>query len=134
MQVDFVRHDLEISVEGETVLRIYAPVESVGETNELGLSVLKEGEGFRALITGDMGATGEEKLLDIAQLARTDVLVAGHHGSDTSTSQALLDVLRPQAGPHFRGGGQPTATPLRRPWSAWRRRGRRYTALTGTEP
>ena len=43
-----------------------------------------------------MGADVEELLLAHAQLPRVEVLAAGHHGSQYSTSQALLDQIRPE--------------------------------------
>ena len=94
--VETVTEDLTIRTSEEQSLQVYAPVEREGETNELGLTVLADGQSFRVLITGDMGAEGEENLVKIADLSQVEVLVAGHHGSDTSTSQALLDAIRPE--------------------------------------
>ena len=96
IQVVTVTEDLEIQTGERYSLTIYAPVEQSGETNERGLSVLADGSSFQALITGDMGASGEEKLLSIADLSAVEVLVAGHHGSATSTTQGLLDAIRPE--------------------------------------
>ena len=38
----------------------------------------------------------EQLLLDQTQLPDLELLVAGHHGSKYSTTQALLDALRPE--------------------------------------
>jgi competence protein ComEC len=49
------------------------------------------------LLTGDVGTRTEERL--VARLGadwRVAVLIAGHHGSTTSTSARLLDVTRPE--------------------------------------
>ena len=49
------------------------------------------------LLTGDVGARTEERL--VARLGsdwRVAALIAGHHGSATSTSARLLDVTRPE--------------------------------------
>ena len=94
--VETVTEDLYIQTNEEQNLTVYAPVEAAGETNERGLTVLADGGSFQALITGDMGAAGEENLLKIADLTKTEVLVAGHHGSATSTTQALLDAVKPE--------------------------------------
>jgi competence protein ComEC len=48
------------------------------------------------LLTGDRSAAGELELLERMDLPRLEVLVAGHHGSKHSTSQALLDATQPQ--------------------------------------
>ena len=94
--MELVTEDLRIRTDEDQFLTLYAPVSQVGESNERGLSVLADGGSFRALITGDMDAAGEEKLLDIAGLTGAEVLVAGHHGSEDSTSQALLDAVQPE--------------------------------------
>ena len=48
------------------------------------------------LITGDMTRSTELRLLEQKQLSATELLVAGHHGAETSTGYALLNRLRPQ--------------------------------------
>jgi competence protein ComEC len=44
-----------------------------------------------------LDAAGERALRRTYDLPRADVLVAGHHGADTSTSQEWLDALQPSA-------------------------------------
>ena len=48
------------------------------------------------IITGDMDAATEKKLLETFDLPDIEALVAGHHGSKYATSQALLDAVRPE--------------------------------------
>ena len=48
------------------------------------------------LITGDLVKEQEEKLLEEGIDPRADVLKVGHHGSDTSTSEAFLQAVRPK--------------------------------------
>ena len=43
-----------------------------------------------------MSGAVEELLLAHTDLPDVELLVAGHHGSATSTTQELLDVLRPE--------------------------------------
>ena len=47
------------------------------------------------LLTGDIGAEVERTLLPMLSTARSRVLKVAHHGSRTSTSQALLDAWKP---------------------------------------
>ena len=94
--VTAVEEDLVIYDQEKPLMWIYAPVEQEGETNELGLTVLAGGDDFHTLITGDMGASGERRLLELTALPKTQLLVVGHHGSDTSTCQALLDAIQPE--------------------------------------
>lgn len=52
---------------------------------------------FSILLTGDVDAEGEEKILASARgrLPSCDILKTAHHGSDTSTSQEFLDAAAP---------------------------------------
>ena len=50
---------------------------------------------FDTLITGDMSGEVEPLLLERRELPKVELLVAGHHGSGTSTTQTLLDAIRP---------------------------------------
>lgn len=94
-QVLYVQTDTTLDLgEGRTI-RLIAPLGS-GETNEEGLTVLASQGEFDVLITGDMGSDVEELLLRHTQLPDLEVLAAGHHGSQYSTSQALLDQTRPE--------------------------------------
>lgn len=63
--------------------------------NENSLCILLDTEKCDILITGDRDASGERRLMDSGSLSKVDVLVAGHHGSNTSTSQLLLETVRP---------------------------------------
>ena len=96
IKVETVTKDQYIQTGQAQSLTVYAPVEEAGETNERGHAILADGGSFQTLITGDMGAAGEENLLHIADLTQTEVLVAGHHGSATSTTQALLAAVKPE--------------------------------------
>ena len=77
-------------------LTIYPPI-SKENTNNSGLCVLATAEEYDILITGDLNEPAERILLRQWQLPEVDLLVAGHHGAKTSTSQTLLDAVRPEA-------------------------------------
>ena len=47
------------------------------------------------LFTGDLEEDGEERLVEMNDLPEVDLYKAGHHGSKTSSSQALLQVIKP---------------------------------------
>ncbi len=51
---------------------------------------------FRMLFTGDMDQTCEAEMLSAAESADIDILKAGHHGSSTSTGDALLSSTSPE--------------------------------------
>lgn len=80
---------------GGAVLTVYPPVGEGGD-NEEGLALLASAGDLDLLVTGDMDRTTERALLAAWDLPDIEVLVAGHHGSGSSTSRELLEALRPE--------------------------------------
>lgn len=48
------------------------------------------------IFTGDLEENGEEKLVNMNSLPQVELYKAGHHGSKTSSSVTLLDVIQPK--------------------------------------
>lgn len=48
------------------------------------------------LFTGDLEKEGEEYLVELNELPEVELFKAGHHGSPTSTTVQLLEVIKPQ--------------------------------------
>ena len=94
MPVYLLSKDTEITFGGAQI-RIFAS-EITKEGNESGLSILLQKENCDILITGDKGEIGEMLLMHHTQLPQLDVLIAGHHGSNASTTEALLSVTAPE--------------------------------------
>ena len=94
--VRFIRADTVYALEDGSSITLYAPLGEGTDTNELGLALLATAGDFDALITGDMGGEVEELLLSHTRLPDIELLVAGHHGSAASTTQALLEAVRPE--------------------------------------
>ena len=82
---------------GDACLTVYPPA-AEGGANEEGLTVLCTAGEHDVLITGDMNAATEKKLIAQYQLPDVEVLLAGHHGSKYSTSQELLEAVTPELG------------------------------------
>lgn len=80
---------------GRGALTVYPPLGESGD-NERGLSILASAGDSGFLITGDMDAATEAKLLEAYDLPDIEALAAGHHGSKYATSQALLEALEPE--------------------------------------
>lgn len=89
-----VEEDTLLTLDQNRTIQLYAPL-GAGETNEAGLTCLVSNGDFDTLITGDMGADVEQQLLTHAALPDLEVLVAGHHGSKSSTSEQLLAATAP---------------------------------------
>ena len=66
------------------------------EDNERSLCVLFQVENCDILITGDRSTVGEKALLQQLELPEIDILVAGHHGSGTSSGLELLSKIKPK--------------------------------------
>ncbi len=93
--VRLIQSDTYISMGERANITVYPPMTGGRETNELGLTVLASSGEFEALITGDMSGETEQMLLTYAPLSTVELLVAGHHGSNHSTTQTFLDTLSP---------------------------------------
>ena len=48
------------------------------------------------LFTGDLSKEGEARIVNDYNLAKIDILKAGHHGSKTSSGEILLDTVKPE--------------------------------------
>ena len=80
---------------GMTKITIFAPV-SYESGNESSMCVLFQTENCAILITGDRGIRTERMLIERYEIPKLDVLVAGHHGAETSTCEELLAATRPE--------------------------------------
>lgn len=91
--VQVVREDTVLNF-GDVNITLFAP-ESYNSGNESSMCVLFQVGKCDILITGDRGTDGERLLLTQHELPTVEVLVVGHHGSKHSTSEALLETVRP---------------------------------------
>lgn len=80
---------------GEATAQLYPPVGS-GSDNAVGISALVSWGEWDALVTGDLPAGAERALVEREGLRDVELLVAGHHGSASSSCDALLAALRPE--------------------------------------
>lgn len=94
VEVRFVTEEERLDL-GRGRLTVFPPLGD-REDNDRGLSVLASAGENDFLITGDMDAATEERLLETCGLPDIEALVAGHHGSKYAASQALLEALRPE--------------------------------------
>jgi competence protein ComEC len=97
--------------------RVSVMAPPAGEENEgaprnndsLGLRVSYGQRSF--WLAGDMERSIEDQLLDRALPGRADVLKVAHHGSRTSTSPALVSLVRPSFAIVSAGSGNPFGHP-----------------------
>lgn len=93
-QILYVWEDTTISYES-TEITVFGPTYP-DDDNENSLCVLFDTEECDILITGDRSSIGEQMLLRYAQVPDVDILVAGHHGAASSTSEELLRAATPE--------------------------------------
>jgi len=79
----------------ETTLTVFA-AEYPGTGNEKSLCILFDTPKCDILITGDRTDFGERMLLRYHSVPDVDVLIAGHHGAESSTCEELLEAVRPE--------------------------------------
>ncbi|MBQ7523375.1 MAG: DNA internalization-related competence protein ComEC/Rec2 [Oscillospiraceae bacterium] len=72
------------------------PPQSQQNANDASLAVLISEDDTDILITGDMNAMAEATLLRNYELPDLEAAVAGHHGAENATGEALLAHLRPE--------------------------------------
>ncbi len=104
-QVFYMKRGQEIHTEGERPLVLtclYPDSSSPGagsqEKNRHSLVFLAEYGKFRMLLTGDMEGEDEKRMIELGETGPVAVLKAGHHGSKGSTTEELLQMLRPKYG------------------------------------
>lgn len=91
-KIQWVESDLLLE---DAQITIYPSADRM-DANESSLCVLFQPEEYDILITGDRAEEGELALMDHVTLPDLEILVAGHHGSRTSTSWELLNATRPE--------------------------------------
>lgn len=87
--------DVESLTLGGATLRVYPPVGKKNQ-NEAGLTALCSAGSFDVLVTGDMPANTEKKLIADYDLPRVEVLLVGHHGSKYSSCEEFLRAVQPE--------------------------------------
>lgn len=93
-EIYYVNENTELPFPGGE-LRLYAPVSDRNDNAACVCVLYSVGE-YDMLVTGDLDAAGEYALLEREKLAPVELLVAGHHGSAHSSTEALLRALQPQ--------------------------------------
>lgn len=88
-----VTEQLELTLPTGAVT-VLPPVLQENENN--GVCVLMTAGEYDMLITGDLDDLAEMRLMSVWELPDVELMVAGHHGAKSSTSQVLLDKVRPE--------------------------------------
>lgn len=91
-KIHWVEETVSLEADGIEII----PSFETKDSNESSLCVLFQQENCDILITGDRSKEGERYLIENTDLPDLEILVAGHHGSKSSTSWELLEATRPE--------------------------------------
>lgn len=80
--------------DGVTFTVLHPDGDAGGPDNEQSCVIAVAGPGGGALLTGDIGARSEARLAGAGRLRPTELVIAPHHGSRSSSSAALVDAVR----------------------------------------
>jgi competence protein ComEC len=118
LKVTTAKAGLVLDWESDATVEMIAPVANYPDTNDMS-AVIHLTYGQKSfLFTGDAESKSEQDMISSKVNLRSDVLLVGHHGSKSSTSQAFLDAVKPtyaviQVGKD-NNYGHPTAVVLQR--------------------
>ena len=94
-QVVMVSQDTDVKM-GSIDFTAYAPNSAAGDENERCMALLAASGNFEMLTVGDMDTAAERALVSLNDLPDIEVLIAGHHGSKYSSSDQLLEEVKPE--------------------------------------
>lgn len=84
---------------GQAKVEFLTPLDQIdsSDPNEKSLAVRIRHGNRSVLLTGDLGEEGESALADqYGSSLKSDVYIAGHHGSDGSSTEKFLDCVQPE--------------------------------------
>ncbi|MCY9696420.1 MBL fold metallo-hydrolase [Paenibacillus alginolyticus] len=118
LKVATAKAGLTLDWEMDTNVQMIAPVEQYSDTNEMSAVIHLSYGQTSFLFMGDAESKSEQDMISSKVNLRSDVLLVGHHGSNSSSSQAFLDAVKPsyaviQVG-KSNNYGHPTAEVLKR--------------------
>lgn len=76
-------------------LKLFAPPDAGAENERCIISLVTVGD-YDMIMTGDSLRKAELELTERTQLPDAELLIVGHHGSQTSTDDAFLETVRPE--------------------------------------
>jgi competence protein ComEC len=96
LKVSTAKAGLTLDWEADAAVQMLAPTgEHPDDTNDMSAVIHLDYGDTSFLFTGDAELKSEHEMIDAKVNLKSDVLLVGHHGSKSSTSQAFLEAVRP---------------------------------------
>ena len=100
-KINIIRADSEMGIEGNDFkIDFINPLKryegQYKDKNDNSLGAVIEMNGVKAAMTGDIGETAEEWIMEGENLSNVDILKVPHHGSKHSSSEAFLECMQPK--------------------------------------
>lgn len=118
LKVATAKAGLQLDWESDVTVAMVAPVVEIDDSNEMSAVIhITYGE-TSFLLTGDAEAGSEKEMINSNADLKSDVLMVGHHGSTSSTTEAFVEAVQPSYAVIQVGQdntyGHPKATVLKR--------------------
>ncbi|MGI2295594.1 MBL fold metallo-hydrolase [Paenibacillus sp. GXUN7292] len=123
MKITTAKSGVELDLHEHLTATMLAPVNDYEDLNNMSAVVHLAFGDTSFLFTGDAEEESERDMLNNKLLKHADVLAAGHHGSNTSSSQKFLDVVKPEYVVIQSGKDNSYGHPHREPLQRFEKRG-----------
>ena len=95
LKISTAKAGLTLDWEDNTEVKMVAPIGEYNDNNDMSTVVHLKFGNTSFLFTGDAETKSENDIIKSGENIKSDVLLIGHHGSKSSTSQAFLDTVKP---------------------------------------
>ncbi|WIV21208.1 MBL fold metallo-hydrolase [Paenibacillus polygoni] len=95
LKVTTAKAGINIDLDNEIDIKMIAPVKTYDDKNEMSAVVKLTYGNNSFLFTGDAESGSESDMINSGVNLKSDVLLVGHHGSNSSTSQTFLNAVDP---------------------------------------
>ena len=95
LKVKTAKAGLDLSFGDQVRIKLLAPVATTDDSNNMSAVVKISYGGASFLLTGDAESDSEQAMIASGADLRADVMLVGHHGSKSSTTQRFLQLVRP---------------------------------------
>jgi competence protein ComEC len=112
LKIHAAKNGVTLEIEKGVIFRFLSPIsEHYDDTNNYSAVIFIGYKDISFLLMGDAETPVEKELLENRLVVQANVLKAGHHGSQSSSSEAFIEVVKPQYAVIFCGTGNPYGHP-----------------------